>query len=265
MEHFRNFEKKDNKDVIECYKKQRTYQTVDYVLKMRNKYCLFDNTSSFWELFDMLKDFVDLSDPDISLPNHQHLFQTAEGLRKDGYPDWMQLTGLIHDLGKILYKKGCDQDGTSMKEQWGIVGDTYVVGCKIPDTIVYPEFNSLNPDMSRVEYGSTLGIYQTGIGLDNMLFSFGHDEYLYQLLKHNNVQLPKVAMHIIRYHSCYLWHKEGEYIEFENEDDKKYKEKVILFNKYDLYTKENKIYDYNEMKKYYDPIVKKYFKDIIYW
>ena len=265
MENFRNFEKKDNKDVIECYKKQRTYQTVDYVLKMRNKYCVFDNTNSFWELFDMLKDFIDLSDPDISLPNQQHLFQTAEGLRKDGFPEWMQLTGLIHDLGKILYKKGCNQDGTNMKEQWGIVGDTYAVGCKIPESIVYPEFNSLNPDMEKSTYCTRLGIYQKGIGLDNVLFSFGHDEYLYQLLRFNNVKLPKVAMYIIRYHSCYLWHQEGEYVEFENEDDKKYKEKVQIFNKYDLYTKENKIYDYDEMKKYYDPIVNKYFKDVIYW
>ena len=265
MENFRNFEKKYNKDVIDCYRKQRTYQTVDYVLKMRNKYCVFDNTSSFWELFDMLKDFVDLSDPDISLPNHQHLFQTAGGLRKDGYPEWMQLTGLIHDLGKILYKKGCNKDGTSMKEQWGIVGDTYAVGCKIPESIVYPEFNSLNPDMEKSTYCTRLGIYQKEIGLDNVLFSFGHDEYLYQLLKFNNVKLPKVAMHMIRYHSCYLWHQEGEYLEFENEEDKKYKEKVKIFNKYDLYTKENKVYDYDEMKKYYDPIVNKYFKDVIYW
>ena len=31
------------------------------------------------------------------------------------------MTGLIHDLGKILYLKGCDKDGTTVKEQWGIV------------------------------------------------------------------------------------------------------------------------------------------------
>lgn len=265
MKNFRNFDKKDNNDVIKCYKKQRTYQTVEYVLKTINKYCIFENKNTFWELFDMLKDFIDLSDPDISLPNQQHLFQTAEGLRKDGYPDWMQLTGLIHDLGKILYKKGCDQDGTSMKEQWGIVGDTYAVGCKIPDSIVYPEFNILNPDMNKKEYSTTLGIYKQNIGLDNVLFSFGHDEYLYQLLKFNNVKLPKVAYYIIRYHSCYLWHKENEYINFENDEDKIYKEKIKLFNKYDLYTKENKIYNYDDMKKYYDPIIKKYFKDEIYW
>ena len=66
--------------------------------------------ATFWELFDYLKAFVDLSDPDINLTNHQHLFQTAEGLRKDGFPDWMQLVGLIHDLGKIIYRVGNDSD-----------------------------------------------------------------------------------------------------------------------------------------------------------
>ena len=39
----------------------------------------------------------------INLPNNMHLFQTAERIRKDNLPDWMQLIGLIHDLGKILY------------------------------------------------------------------------------------------------------------------------------------------------------------------
>ena len=28
--------------------------------------------------------------------------QCAEGLRAAGMPDWLQLTGLIHDLGKMV-------------------------------------------------------------------------------------------------------------------------------------------------------------------
>ena len=58
----------------------------------------------------------------------------------------MQLVGLIHDLGKILYKKGCNSDGTSMTEQWALVGDTYVVGCKIPDSVILHDYNKLYPD-----------------------------------------------------------------------------------------------------------------------
>lgn len=58
-----------------------------------------------------------MSDPDVSLPNLVHLYQTAEGVREMGLPDWMQLTGLLHDLGKVIYKRGCDEDGTSSAKQ----------------------------------------------------------------------------------------------------------------------------------------------------
>ena len=75
---------------------------------------------------------------DISLPNYHHGIQTAEEIRKDGHPEWLQLIGLIHDIGKIMYLWGCDEDGTSIKEQGRIiVGDTFIVGCKLPEKIVF--------------------------------------------------------------------------------------------------------------------------------
>ena len=54
------------------------------------------------EALEKLNDLVDESDPDIDLPNIVHAFQTAEQIRRD-HPDkeWFQLTGLIHDLGKV--------------------------------------------------------------------------------------------------------------------------------------------------------------------
>lgn len=263
---FRNYEYATDA-VKECYRLQRINQTLEYSKRMIDKYCTFteERHDTFWNLFDKLNNFVDLSDPDITLPNHQHLFQTAEGLRNAGHPEWMQVTGLIHDLGKILYERGCDEDGTSMDTQWGIVGDTYVLGCKIPDTIVYNEFNELSKDKRNKKFSTKLGIYKPNIGLDNLTFTFGHDEYLYRLLVYNNVKLPPVALHIIRYHSCYLWHSEDEYKIFENNKDKNYKSIVKIFNKFDLYTKQNKEYDYKKLRKYYEPIVNKYFPDRIYW
>ena len=49
---------------------------------------------------------MDESDPDFALPNAIHAYQTAERIRRV-HPDkdWMQLTGLIHDLGKVSKKK----------------------------------------------------------------------------------------------------------------------------------------------------------------
>lgn len=56
------------------------------------------------EALEKLNELVDESDPDSNLPNIVHAFQTAEKIRAD-HPndDWFQLTGLIHDLGKVVY------------------------------------------------------------------------------------------------------------------------------------------------------------------
>ena len=45
----------------------------------------------------------------------EHLLQTAEAIRRDGKPEWMQVTGLVHDLGKLLFL--FDSEG-----QWDVVG-----------------------------------------------------------------------------------------------------------------------------------------------
>lgn len=57
--------------------------------------------------------------------------QTAEAIRRDGKPEWMQVTGLIHDLGKLLYFYGA--------QQWSCVGDTFIVGAAFSDKNIYPE------------------------------------------------------------------------------------------------------------------------------
>lgn len=254
-----------NESVKECYKDARINQTTEYVKKSIKKYCNFENKANFWDLFDKLSDFIDLSDPDLDLPNKHHLFQTAEGIKKDGHPDWMQLVGLIHDLGKIIYLKGSDEDGTSLKKQWAIVGDTFVTGCKIPDEMIFSEYNNLNPEMNKSETNTELGIYKKNCGLNNVLMSFGHDEYLYQLLKFNNVNLPEEAFYMIRFHSCYLWHFNNKYDYLMDEKDRKMKAWVKLFNKYDLYTKENLDFDKNDLRLYYAAIIKKYLPSELYY
>jgi hypothetical protein len=39
-----------------------------------------------------------------------------------------------------------------------------------------------NPDSQNVLYNSKLGIYKEGCGLDNVMMSWGHDEYMYQVI-----------------------------------------------------------------------------------
>lgn len=148
-----------------------------------------------------------------------------------------------------------------------MVGDVFVVGCALPDTCVYPEFNILNPDMANTLYNTEHGIYEEGCGLDNLTLAWGHDEYLYRvLLNHKENKLPEEAMTMIRYHSFYPWHTGGSYAELLNKKDLQYLETIRDFNRYDLYTKSNTIYDLEEIKDYYQPIAEKYLGNgPIYW
>ncbi len=256
-----------DKDIEEHYKKCRTRQTVDHVTNMHIKYICRGGKRKMkvWDMIDSLNNFIDVSDPDINLPNVHHLFQTAESLRKDGKPEWMQVVGLIHDLGKILFLVGCDEDGTSIKEQWSIVGDTFIVGCKIPKECVYSKFNKKNPDMHDNRYKTKYGRYSAAVGFEHCTFSFGHDEYLYQILLYNGSNLPKEALYIIRFHSFYAWHKEGAYSHLANEKDIEMLKYLQEFSKYDLYTKKDEKIDIESVKPYYEELLQKFLPEELWF
>ena len=257
---FRNYDQGEvTAAVKEHYRKMRSRQTMDYVTRMKSKYLTFNRPMMVWDAMEKLDELIDVSDPDLNLPNVHHLVQSAEAIREDGRPDWMQLVGLIHDLGKIMFVSGSDEDGTSQDEQWGLVGDIFVVGCKLPETCVYPEFNALNPDMLDERYNTENGIYEPRCGLDNLTLAWGHDEYLYQVLKnHPDNRIPDEGMVMVRYHSFYPWHTGGSYAHLESPHDASYKDIVVDFNRYDLYSKREEAFDLDEIKAYYLPIIEKY-------
>ena len=141
------------------YSLMRAKQTLDFNQRIREKYTFsYPRVEmTIRQAFEKLEGYVDCSDPDMSIPNLVHMFQTAEGIRAAGEPDWLQLVGLIHDMGKILYLWGNDSEGmsgTAEGAQWALGGDTFVVGCRFPDTIVFPEYNHLNPDMHNPLYNT---------------------------------------------------------------------------------------------------------------
>ncbi len=257
---FRNYARDDVRPAVrECYREMRARQTVDYVARMHDKYLTYDRPLGLWEALAALDDFVDLSDPDMDLPNVQHLLQTAAAMRADDCPDWMQLVGLVHDLGKVLYLWGSDADGTGLDSQWGLVGDTFVVGCALPDSLIFPEFNHLNPDMADPRYNTLSGVYAQNCGLDACTVAWGHDEYLYQVLAHHaDNRLPEAGMVMIRYHSLYAWHERGAWAELTNARDDRNRDWVRQFNRYDLYTKSAEVHDLAAAKAYFGPIIDKY-------
>lgn len=270
VEEFRNYQDSERQSVVELhYREMRKNQTVDSVQRMYTKYHSFDKAKmTVWEAFQELKGYVDSSDPDSSLPNLEHMLQTAEAIRKSGKPDWYQLIGLLHDMGKIMYLWGDEKDGQIGRAdfpQWGLGGDTWVVGVPIPNTVVFPEFNDLNPDADVKQYQGSCGMYEPGCGLENLLFAYGHDEYMYRMLIHNKTTIPKEGLAMIRYHSCYPWHDKGEYQALMGPGDEELKRWVKDFNQYDLYTKADTRPIVEELWPYYQSLIDKYLPGKLDW
>ncbi len=254
-EEFRNYKAEVRPSVREFYRLNHTHQTFDFVQQKRKEFLSLDRAQmGIWEAMEYLNQLVDDSDPDTNLPQIEHLLQTSEAIRRDGLPDWFVLAGLIHDLGKIL----CLWN----EPQWAVVGDTFPVGCPFSNTIVYHEFFEANPDSQRADFQKPLGIYQEGIGLDNVFMSWGHDEYVYQVTKN---YLPDPALYMLRYHSCYPIHREGAYTELLDDKDREMFQWVKAFNKYDLYTKSHERPDITTLRPYYEEIIGKYFPAKIAW
>lgn len=277
---FRNYADSKRHDVVSNhYRMMRMHQTLSFAQKMANKYDFTKPRAmmTIHEAFDQLKVYVDSSDPDTLLPNALHMLQTAEGIREAGHPDWMQLVGLLHDMGKIMFLWGDEEDGqvgTADGPQWALGGDTWVVGCRIPDCVVFPEFSMLNPDMQGIseptdesesdptciDYSTPHGKYTANCGIDNLTFAYGHDEYMYQMLVANNALIPEMGLSMVRYHSCYAWHTGGAYREFMAEKDYETLKWVLEFNKSDLYTKtfDESSLDEGKLWEYYDALLAKY-------
>ncbi|XP_012266376.1 inositol oxygenase isoform X2 [Athalia rosae] len=237
-----------------------THQTVEFVRSRMADWLRFNKLKmTVKDALIKLNDLVDESDPDSDLPNIVHAFQTAERIRAD-HPDqdWFHLTGLIHDLGKVM--------AFYNEPQWAVVGDTFPVGCAWGDNIVYRDSSfDDNPDGKDSRYNTKYGMYQPKCGLDNLMMSWGHDEFLYRVLKHNKTKLPDEALTMIRYHSFYPWHASGDYSYFCTEKDMENLKWVLEFNKYDLYTKSDSVPDIEKLWPYYEGLIEKYLPGLIEW
>lgn len=269
---FRDYRAEARPQVKEFYRQHHRHQTVDFVRAKREHYLTglpgytpdgSDGAATaprprremgIWEALEFLNTLVDDSDPDTSLAQIEHCLQTAEAIRQDGRPRWFILTGLIHDLGKILCLFG--------EPQWAVVGDTFPVGCAWSEAIVFPEFLAENPDRDVPDYQTRGGIYSQGCGLDKVLMTWGHDEYLYYVVRD---YLPPEALYMIRYHSFYPGHREGAYAHLMNQEDREHFRWVKAFNPYDLYTKSEARPDVNALRPYYEDLVAEFFPEKLAW
>lgn len=238
------------------YKEQHEKQTVAYNYQARiNFKTKVRDRMTVWDALIKLNNLLDESDPDTELSQIDHALQTAEAIRHDNKPRWFQLVGLIHDLGKLLYF--FDSQG-----QWDVVGDTFPVGCRYSKKIIYHDYFKKNPDYKNPLYSTKYGIYSPKCGLENVMLSWGHDEYMYHLAKEQTT-LPPEGLAMIRYHSFYPWHSEGAYKYLMSEKDHEMLKCVQAFNPYDLYSKTDTKCDIETLKPYYLELIDEFFPNKI--
>lgn len=257
---FRNYEDSSRQDVVKLtYTTMHTNQTVDFVQRQREEWLKLDKGEfTILEVIAMLDNLIDESDPDNDLPNSIHDFQTAERIRKM-WPDddWFHLVGLLHDMGKVLALPEMAKD--KVLEQWSVVGDTFPVGCApSPDCVFGLESFAGNPDLQHPVYSTPNGMYEPGCGITNLTMSWGHDEYMYWVLKKNGCTIPEKGLQMIRFHSFYPWHDKRAFTQFEAPEDAEMMRWVKEFNQFDLYSKGDELPDVEAVKPYYISLCEKY-------
>ena len=198
---FRDFAAEARDTVKEFYRLNHTHQTLDFVLAKKADYLARNRKRhGVWDALEFLDTLVDDSDPDVDFTQIDHALQTAEAVRRANQPRWLIVTGLIHDLGKILCLFG--------EPQWAVVGDTFPVGCQFSTACVYP-------GVLRAESRSAASDLLDAV---RDLRAELRPRQRPPVVGTRRVHLPRrqgppavEALYALRYHSFYPWHKEGEY------------------------------------------------------
>jgi inositol oxygenase len=247
----KNFQ--SNKEIF--YRRHHQSQTLEKATELRDKYdARIIGKATVWERLMSLRYVNDESDSDLEgMTQLGHALQTANAIvAEDLDEDWIIL-GLVHDLGKIIQSYG--------EKPEFVVGDVYPVGCQFGKSIVYYDFLRANSDWEHPVYSTKYGIYEPNCGLENVVMSYGHDEYMYRILKD---KVPHAVAWTIRHHS--FQSVAEDYTHLMNEQDRELRETHMKrFVKYDLYTKNpQKVAGRNHLK-YYQEIIERRFPEPLNW
>ncbi|XP_068466627.1 inositol oxygenase 2-like [Phaseolus vulgaris] len=141
--------------------------------------------------------------------------------------------------------------------QLAVFGDTFLVGCVFDKSNIHHKYFKDNPDYKCYAYNTKNGIYTEGCGLDNIVMSWGHNDYMYMVAKENGNNFPSAGLFIIRYHSFYTLRKKGAYTHLMNEEDFETLKWLEVFKYYDLYSKSNVLVDVEKVKSYHISLIEK--------
>jgi inositol oxygenase len=77
--------------------------------------------------------------------------------------------------------------------------------------------------------------------------------------------MPEPALYMLRYHSFYPAHRDGEYAYLMNDHDREMFQWVQAFNPYDLYTKSHEKPDVEKLRPFYDDLINEYLPGKLSW
>lgn len=197
-------------------------QTVETVAALKSKYehSVFGRMR-VWDLIETLARCVDTTDTRLFCASQWlHMQQTLAAMEQAGVDDPdLHLIAILHDLGKVFLLSG-----------------------EVPENVVCGS--------------NRIGTYPPGIGLDQMVYQFGHGEMIYSRVRGH---VPEHVAFAVRYHSLdlfdnLLYMSDGDRVLFE-----KY---VVAFRQFDHYSKSPKWVPALDMTKYRE-LIEGYFPEPI--
>jgi inositol oxygenase len=189
------------------YDKWWRWQTLEYVMAMRERYLAFElTTMSLKDGLNMLNDIA--SNPfqeDSTFSLRTLSYATAEVARHAGQPDWVQLIALVHHLGGVapMLDLALDLD-------WTIASCSRIVGCAAPKSASFRHCD---------EGISPQGMYPLHCGLKQVIMAWTGPEYMYHMLQHNHIPIPEEGLAMLRFFTLEDWHAHNGYSQLTNQDD----------------------------------------------
>lgn len=173
---------------------KQTHETVA-ALKRKYEAAVFGR-EPIWSLVEQLAQCVDPTDGQLGgVSQLVHTRQVVAGMEADGVRDSsLLLAAIVHDLGKVL-----------------------LLTAEAPENIAC--------------MNAPIGDYPDGVGLDQVLFQWNHDEFIYSRLKDH---VPDHVSWLLRYHSILIEDSRP----YMNARDLEYLETYLVpFRQYDQGTK----------------------------